>query len=79
MLFRSAALWGVAAAVLPLVVRGRRTAVDAVAAAAWALSLVAATPVVTEALGGDAPSGTVFGAVLGAALAVAARAAGSRA
>jgi hypothetical protein len=50
-----------------------------VAAAAWALALASATPAVAEALGGEVPSGTVFGAVLGAALAVAARAAGSRA
>jgi hypothetical protein len=74
-----AALWGAAAAVLPLVVRGRSAAIDAVAAAAWALALASATPAVAEALGGDVPTGTVFGAVLGAALAVAARAAGSRA
>ena len=55
-------------------VRRRLTALAAVLGVVFA----AATPAVAEALGGEAPTGTVFGAVLGAALAVAARAAGSR-
>jgi hypothetical protein len=72
-----AALWALAAAVLPWLVRGRGAAVDIVAATMWSAAVVAAAPLVDSGL--DASShqlarGAVLGAVLGGALAVAARA-----
>ncbi|MTD45530.1 protein kinase [Conexibacter sp. W3-3-2] len=74
-------LWGLAAAVLPLLVRGRVAAVDLVAATVWAAALATGT----QALGGvvhgfgatagaPEPRGLVAGAVLAAVLAVAVRA-----
>jgi len=69
-----AALWGAAAAVLPLVVRGRSAAVDAVGAAAWAATLAAATPAVAEALAVTAPANAGPAAAIGAGIAVAAAA-----
>jgi hypothetical protein len=69
-----AALWGGAAAVLPLVVRGRSAAVDAVGAAAWAATLAAATPAVAEALAFTPPANAGPAAAIGAGIAVAAAA-----
>ncbi|HEX8123518.1 MAG TPA: serine/threonine-protein kinase [Solirubrobacteraceae bacterium] len=69
-----AALWGVAAAVLPLVVRGRRLPVDVVAATVWAAGLAAATGAIAEALAFAEPDGTVPAAVLAGIAAVAAAA-----
>jgi hypothetical protein len=69
-----AALWGAAAAVLPLLVRGRSAAVDALAAAAWAAALAAATPAAAEALAVELPANPGPAAALGAGVAVAAAA-----
>ncbi|HEX8205339.1 MAG TPA: serine/threonine-protein kinase [Solirubrobacteraceae bacterium] len=65
-----AALWGVAAAVLPLAVRGRNLAVDVVAATVWAAGLAAATGAIAEALRYVEPGGTVPAAILAGATAV---------
>ena len=75
-----AAVWALAAAVLPMVVRGRSLALDAAGAALWAALLVAAQRGVAEVAGpnlaGGASRGIVIGAVLGALAAFGARAAG---
>jgi hypothetical protein len=77
-----AVLWGVAAAVLPWVVRGRSAAVDLGAAAAWAIALAVGTEAMLGALhqGASHPPdssarGVVLGAVVGTAGAVGLRAA----
>jgi eukaryotic-like serine/threonine-protein kinase len=64
-----AALWGVAALALPLLVRGRVFAIDLVAASAWAAALGSATQAVAPEM-----RGLVAGAVAAGGLAVAARA-----
>jgi eukaryotic-like serine/threonine-protein kinase len=64
-----AALWAIAALVLPLLVRGRVFAIDLVAATAWAAALGSATQVVAPGM-----RGLVAGAVAAGGLAVAARA-----
>jgi hypothetical protein len=69
-----AALWAAAAAVLPLVVRGRRLPVDVVAATVWAAGLAAATSAIADALAFAEPDGTVPAAVLAGVAAVAAAA-----
>jgi hypothetical protein len=69
-----AGLWAVAAAVLPLVVRGRSAVTDALAAAGWAAALAAATPAVAEALQVAEPANAAPAAALGAGVAVAAAA-----
>jgi hypothetical protein len=69
-----AALWGLAAALLPVLVRGRSAALDLVGVAAWAAALAAATQALAEALVLDPPRGLVLGALLGAVIAVAVRA-----
>jgi eukaryotic-like serine/threonine-protein kinase len=76
-----AILWATAAIVLPWVVRGRGPLLDALAAVAWSAVLLAATPyfdggvsVLSGATGPVAPRGAVVGAILAAAIAVAARA-----
>ncbi|HWG07771.1 MAG TPA: serine/threonine-protein kinase [Solirubrobacteraceae bacterium] len=73
-----AALWAGAAAVLPLLVRGRNAALDVAAAVVWSAALAAATPSFDAGLAAHAaqpsPRGVIIGAVLGGALAVAARA-----
>lgn len=74
-----AAVWGLAAAVLPMLVRGRSPALDAVAATAWAAGLAAATQAIAEAAGAGPPRGLVAGAVVSALVAVGARAARGRA
>ena len=65
-----AGLWAVAAAVLPLAVRGRNLAVDVVAATVWAAGLAAATGAIAEALAYAEPEGTVPAAVIAGAIAV---------
>jgi hypothetical protein len=73
-----AVLWGLAAALLPVFVRGRSAALDVVAAAAWSAALVVAAPLVDSGLRGaiahPTPRGALLGAILGAMLAIAARA-----
>jgi hypothetical protein len=77
-LLLGAALWAAGAVLLPLLVRGRNAALDAVAAVAWAAALAAAAPALDAGLAGQSahatPRGAIVGAVLGAALAVASRA-----
>jgi hypothetical protein len=72
------ALWAGGAIVLPLIVRGRRAALDVVAVTTWTAALAAAAPVLDSGLSAHAahaaPQGLVLGAILAAALAVAARA-----
>jgi hypothetical protein len=73
-----AALWAGAAVLLPLIVRGRNAALDAVAAIVWSALLATAAPLLDSGLAAHAahpsPRGAIFGAVLGCAIAVAARA-----
>jgi serine/threonine protein kinase len=73
-----AALWAGAAVLLPLLVRGRNAALDVVAATVWSAALAATAPVLDASVQGHAvqadPRGAIVGAVLGGALAVAARA-----
>jgi serine/threonine protein kinase len=73
-----AALWACAAVLLPLIVRGRNAAVDAVATVAWAATLAAAEPLLDGGLvthsSQPSPRGAILGAVLGGAVALAARA-----
>jgi hypothetical protein len=72
-----AALWAIAAFLLPVLVRGRSAARDLVAATVWAAALTSAAPLLdsgVEALSHPSPRGLVLGAVLGGAVAVAARA-----
>ena len=77
-----AALWAAGAAVLPWLVRGRRAALDLVAATVWAAGLTAGAGAIGHALGGAVPHPDPRGAALGAAaavlLAVAARAIAGR-
>ena len=73
-----AAVWALAAVLLPWVVRGRSAVLDVVAASAWSVALLLAcaphyagyTVFVVSAT----PRGAVIGSILGGALAVAARA-----
>ncbi len=74
-----AALWAVAAAILPLLVRGRSAKLDLVAATGWAAWLAASTQALSGALVLGAPRGLVVGALAGAVATVAARAARGRA
>src|SRR5436190_1863319 len=72
-----AALWAAAAVCLPWLVRGRRAALDVVAATMWSAALAAAAPNFDHGLSAGAhagPRGAVLGAVCGGILAVAARA-----
>jgi hypothetical protein len=69
-----AALWALAAVLLPVLVRGRSAALDLVGVAAWASALAVATRALSEALVLDPPLGLVAGALVGAVIAVAARA-----
>ena len=73
-----AALWGLAAVLLPLLVRGRSAALDLVGVAAWASALAAATQALSEALVLAPPRGLVAGAIAGGLVAVGARAVGGR-
>jgi hypothetical protein len=73
-----AALWALAAALLPVVVRGHSAALDVLAATIWSAVIVAAAPALDSGtlLGGAHASGrgAILGAMFGALLAVAARA-----
>jgi serine/threonine protein kinase len=73
-----ALLWGAAAVVLPWIVRGRSAVRDVVALTVWSAALAAAAPELDAGLSAHAaypsPRGAVLGAVLGALVAVAARA-----
>jgi hypothetical protein len=73
-----AGVWAVAAVLLPWVVRGRSALLDVVAATAWSVALlVAYTPGyagLSVSVSSTAPHGAVLGALLGAAIAVLARA-----
>jgi eukaryotic-like serine/threonine-protein kinase len=67
-----AALWGVAALALPVVVRGRLLAADVVGATAWAAALGSATQAVADSLSWQPTMrGLVAGAVVAGGLAVA--------
>jgi eukaryotic-like serine/threonine-protein kinase len=73
-----AALWGLGAALLPWIVRGRSAALDVVAVTVWSAVLASAAPMVDSGIDGGAahptPRGVALGALLGGAIAVAARA-----
>ena len=73
-----ALLWGVGALVLPWLVRGAHAAVDVVAVGLWSSALVLGAPVLDSGLAGSGahptPHGAVLGALVGAMLAVGARA-----
>jgi hypothetical protein len=73
-----AALWAGAAAILPLLVRGRSAKLDLVAATGWSAWLAASTQALSGGLVLGAPRGLVVGALAGAVVAVAARAARGR-
>ncbi len=72
------ALWALAAAVLPWIVRGHNAVLDALAAVVWSAVLFAATPSLDSGLAANAssahPRGALLGAIFGAAIAIAARA-----
>jgi serine/threonine protein kinase len=72
------AVWALAGALLPWLVRGRSAALDVGAAILWTLALLAAVPLLERALlahaSAPSPRGALLGAVLGCALAVCARA-----
>jgi eukaryotic-like serine/threonine-protein kinase len=72
------ALWALAAALLPWIVRGRTAMLDALAAIAWAAALAAATAPLLASVGRSAhqpsPRGVLAGAAVGGLLAVASRA-----
>ena len=72
------AVWAAAAAVLPLVVRGRSAALDVAGALTWTIALLASVPLLQRSAASHAahvsPRGALLGAVLGCVLAVCARA-----
>lgn len=72
-------LWALAAALLPVLVRGRTAALDIVAVTGWAAALAAATQALSEALVLGPPRGLVLAAIVAGLVAVAARAARGRA
>ncbi len=72
-----ALLWGVAALLLPWIVRGSRAVLDVAAAAVWAIALTLAAPALDAGLSAGAhplPRGAVIGAVVGGLIAVGVRA-----
>jgi hypothetical protein len=73
-----AAVWALAAAILPWIVRGRSAALDVATAVGWTVALLAATPFLERELlshvSQPSPRGALVGAVLGCALAIGARA-----
>jgi hypothetical protein len=73
-----AAVWALASAILPWIVRGRSAALDMVAASAWTAALLAALPLLERTAfahqSQSSPRGALLGALLGCALAVGARA-----
>ena len=72
------AVWALASAILPWLVRGRSAALDVGAAVLWTIALLAAVPLLERALlahsGQPSPRGALLGAMLGCALAICARA-----
>ena len=66
-----AAIWALAALLLPWLVRGRWLALDLVAASTWAAALGASTAATAEFIGAPEPRGLVLGAVIAGILAVA--------
>lgn len=66
----TAALWAAGAAVLPWLVRGRRAAIDLIAATLWAAALAAGASAIGGTLDGRVPHPDPRGAALGAAAAV---------
>jgi hypothetical protein len=64
-----AALWALAALVLPWLVRGRYAGIDFVAASAWAAGLGSGTAALAEWAGATPPRGLVAGAIAAGALA----------
>jgi serine/threonine protein kinase len=77
-LLLGAAVWALASAILPWLVRGRSAALDVAAAIIWTIALLAAVPLLERALLSHAsqpsPRGVLLGAMLGCALAICARA-----
>jgi serine/threonine protein kinase len=77
-LLLGAAVWALAAMILPWIVRGRSAALDVAAAVAWTVALLASVPLLDRALlaqtSQPSPRGALLGAVLGCMLAVCARA-----
>jgi eukaryotic-like serine/threonine-protein kinase len=73
-----ALLWAAGALMLPLIVRGRKAALDVVAVVIWSAALAAAAPALDAGLVRQptypSPHGIVLGAVVGALFALAARA-----
>ncbi len=73
-----AVVWAAAAAILPLIVRGRSAGLDVVAAVAWMVALLAVPAPVVHALDPrlamTSPRGALLGAALGCAVAICARA-----
>jgi len=73
-----ALLWAAGAVALPWIVRGRRAVIDVVAVTTWSAGMAAAAPALDAGLSAQAvhpsPRGVVLGAILGAMIAVAARA-----
>ena len=71
-------LWAAGAALLPWIVRGSSATLDTVAAIVWSTALIAATPYFDAGLSVGAvvpqPRGAILGAVLAAAIAIAASA-----
>ncbi len=65
-----AAVWAVAAAILPWIVRGRWLALDLVAASAWAAALGASTFAVADAMNAPEPRQVVLASVVAGVLAV---------
>jgi hypothetical protein len=61
-----AAWWALAAALLPVLVRGRTPALDLVAATTWAAALAAGTQAIAQALPWPGSPPQVRGLVLGA-------------
>jgi len=68
-LLAPAGVWAAAAAILPLVVRGRSIALDLVRAGAWAALLTVATPAAIVAVRGGDSAPMIPGALLGGAAA----------
>src|SRR4051794_27192320 len=65
-----AVLWGLAALVMPWVVRGRSLAADVVAGTVWAAGLAGATASIGQIVNGSTPKGLVAGALAAGILAV---------
>ncbi len=66
-----AAVWALAALVLPWVVRGRWLAADVVGASCWAAALGAGTAAAAQGIGVAEPPGLALASVLAGVLAVA--------